>query len=780
MTPSGVNVEPAADTAAVEHRDGPFTARWYAGERGALALRIPGPDGEFFDAVASMEYRCPPWVSDPFTAPDARPGGGHGGESAGGEGPGGDVLGGRYRVTRGIYQAAHGNVFRAVDTETRRPVVVKQARAHVGEGKDGSDARTRLRNERRVLEAADGVEGVPALVDHFAHGADEFLATSDAGSTNLLLHVRLHGSFMPPAHTPGWAPPFAFLRLMTEVAATLEALHARGIVMRDVTPRNIVLGAERAVLIDFGLAAWNGFHLPGGTPGFAPARQLRGGTPRPEDDCFALGMVLGYAATGMLPLAGVTVPGLARTRMLQAVTALYGEEQRDFARLLGALLSDEPGAARGALGALAARGWFGREGAPRTAPPVGGGAVRVEPATLARHVLDSVISGVEADLLAAPGASIGAVDASVYTGSAGIGLELLHHRDHKDVPALLPRLASHAVTAAHRVDLAPGLLAGATGVHVFLAALRAEGVAWAEETPGHEERQGHGGTEGCGGTEGRGAYGLAFARQGAAPDASDDILSGTAGIGLGHLFLGDLEEGATGAAHLDAARACADELLARDEPRMSVTPDSGLPQGAGVDPSFGYAHGLAGVVDFLLALAARDGEGADPRVVHGAHTRALALCARAGDLVAASGAASAVPITASWCQGLAGAARTLHHAGRLFGDPAFTGAALSAAAACAAWVPRMENLSQCCGVAGAGSALAEIAHDTGDERCWDGAHRAARHLVARSFDPDEAPLLIAPGAQDAPHSWGMGTTGLLAFLRRLTRPHTPDLLTRTV
>ncbi|NGO70965.1 lanthionine synthetase LanC family protein [Streptomyces boncukensis] len=719
----------------VYYRYGPFSARWYAGDKGALALRIPGPDGAFFDAAATLDYRQPSWVTDPFAAADSP----HG---AGADGPG-DVLGGRYRVTRGIYQAAHGNVFRAVETASGREVVVKQARAHVGEGRGGSDARTRLRNERRVLEAARGIEGLPEFLDHFAHGDDEFLVTSDAGSTNLLVHVRLHGAFLHPAHTAYGAPPAGFLRMMTELAGTLCALHDRGVVMRDLTPRNIVLGEKRAVLIDLALAALDGLHLPGGTAGFAPARQLADEPPRAEDDCYALGMALGYAATGMLPLTGTAVPGLARTRMLQSLGALYGATQRDFVRLLGALTDDRPAAAREALRALAAGEWFGTQAAsaaPAGHAPVGGAEPETEPEQLAGHALGTLLGAVDRYLLDAPATAIGGVDASVYTGSAGVGLELLHHQDHPDVPRAVTRLAAHTAAASRRVGLAPGLYAGTTGIRIFRAlALRA---GYAAEPP----------------------------REDVPPEPTDDMLSGMAGVGLGHLLLYDTEGGA---AHLDLAREHAARMLSRSEPLMAVTPDSGLPHGAGVDPSFGYAHGLAGVVDFLVALAARD---QDPAVARGALARAHELRRRAADLVAASAAPSAVPITASWCQGLAGAARALHHAGTLFDEPALRAAALSAAHACADWVPRMENLSQCCGVSGVGSALVELARDSGDERCWEGAGRAARQLLTRSAGPDEAPSFIDLDGQDAPLSWGMGVAGALAFLRRLAQPAQRDLL----
>ncbi|WP_326595282.1 class III lanthionine synthetase LanKC N-terminal domain-containing protein [Streptomyces sp. NBC_01803] len=713
----------AAD-APVYYRYGPFIARWVPGERGGLGIRIPGPDGEWFDAVATLEYRRPSWAADPFGA-GPEDAGAEGAGSGGAEGGGAPPLGGRYRPVRGIHQAAQGNVYRAEDTATGRPVIVKQARAYVGEGRRG-DARTRLRNERRVLAACRDLAGVPAFVDHFAHGPDEFLVTTDVGALNLLHRVR----------TGGALPVGELRRVARRIAGTLVALHDRGIVMRDVTPRNVVLGAGRAFLVDFGLSALAGFHPPGGTPGFAPPGQLRDEPPDRADDCFAFGMTLGYAATGMLPLAGIAERALARRRMLQGLGAAGAGAGTVAA--IGGLLADDRATAEAALRDLAAGRWPAGPGPapPGTAPPPD------EPvARLTERVLDLVLAGVGRYHLDGDEAAIGSVDGGLYTGSAGIGLELLHHRDRPGVPAVLRLLVAHARAATARIGPAEGLYAGTTGVALFLAHAAAAGFGTGEAPP-----------------------------PGAPPEPNDDVFSGVAGVGLGHLLLADVT-GDPG--HLAAAGARAEQLLSRDGPRLSVAADSGLPPGAGVDPTFGYAHGLAGVVDFLTGLAART---ADPQVGEAALAGARRLARRAAELAGAAAAPSAVPIAASWCQGLAGAARALGHAAVVLGEPELDRAARTAGAACAAWVPRMENLSQCCGASGVGSALLDLADSSGDDRFRAGAERVARHLLVRSHGPDAAPEMIDTEGQDAPLSFGMGYAGILAFLRGLSSPGAPDPL----
>jgi serine/threonine protein kinase len=710
------------EEAPVYYRYGPFIHRWYRGQRGVMSVGILGPDGEVFDALAGLEYRQPSWVTDPFR-PTGEP-----------EAP--ELLGDRYRVSLGVQRMAQGSVYRGQDVKTGRDVIVKQARAYVGDPGDGADARARLRNERRVLAACEGVDGTPDLVDHFAHGEDEFLVTTDVGGEDLHTRVGTTGAMLPA----GAPVPAEFARLATQLAGIVLALHARAVVMRDITPRNVVLGTDRAFLVDFGISALDGLHPPGGTPGFAPTRQMRQEPARPEDDHHALGMTLAFAATALIPVAGETRAGLAAERMLQSLSAIHGSGQPVFTALVTDLVSGVPERSAAAVRALAEPDWPDRPARfVRVRRPAVPSAAELE-----RQVLGTVLSLVDKHLLEQPPAAFASIDGSVYTGSAGLGLELLHHRDHGDVPEVLRRLAAHTVSANERSTPLPGLFLGSTGSHLFLGQMAAAGfdvpLPPIPDPPYQTE------------------------------DEHDDVITGTAGVGLGHLFLFD----ALGdPAHLDAARVCVEHLMARPELTMAVRTETGLPEAVATDPAASYSHGRAGVIDLLLMYAARTG---DPAVWEEIEIRSRDLRRRTAELVGRSVAPGAVPISVSWCQGLAGIGRTLLHAAELFDDTEYRSAALTAADTCAGWLPRMQNLGQCCGLTGVGGFLLDCARYTGAERYSAAAQAVARQLLTRSHGPDEAPLFVDLSAQDAPLSWATGYGGILTFLRRLHRPDTPELV----
>ena len=102
--------------------------------------------------------------------------------------------------------------------------------------------------------------------------------------------------------------------MIAEVAAALDAAHARGLVHRDIKPGNILIegeGAdERVYLTDFGLArmveASTGVTATGafvGTLDYVAPEQIRGERVDARADVYALGCVLFELLTGHPPFA---------------------------------------------------------------------------------------------------------------------------------------------------------------------------------------------------------------------------------------------------------------------------------------------------------------------------------------------------------------------------------------------------------------------------------------------------------------------------------------------
>jgi hypothetical protein len=730
-----------APDAPVYYRYGPIEKPWTADAQGKLVMTLTGPDGEQFPALATLRYRQPTWVVDPFT--------GEAGIRDGERSPLTPTrLGDHYEIDSGIVHAGRGDVLRAVDLRDGSRVIVKQSRALVDEGEDGVDTRLRVRNERRVLAVLKDVAGVAGYVDHFRVGDDEFLVTRDVGRYNLADDVMENGRYAT-ADSADVVPGRTLERLAQELASVIRAVHGRGVLIRDLNPRNVVIAPDgTAMLIDLGLAGHNGLHLPGGTSGYSSARQFRHGEPTTGDDLVALGTTLIYAWSALPAVVLSDDADEPRRVALRMIRARCGENPGGVLGLICDLLSMDDARVDEASQRMAA-GDFAPARRTRTPLPASAPVTDSLIEEIAASLLTDLMDQTRRVLSEVPRNEQVGVDGCVYRGGAGIGLELLEHLDTPGVPELVAELVPFSVRGADVVRLGPGLWTGRTGLDYFRlsAAQRlAPGAVpdlGAAQTPGRDWK----------------------------PEYSD-LISGASGVGLGHLLLHDLDGRPE---HLDIARLCADHVLTGALPDEQGQPGL-LGPAAGVEPSAGRAHGLAGTVEALSVIGARLG---DATVLGSADERARELLLRADRLIAASTQPTTAPLAASWCQGLAGIATGLLTAGEYLNSAEYIHAARRAADACVALIPRMDKPTQCCGLSGIGNMLIDVAGHEADEQYWAAARAVVAQLLVRSAGPAGHPILVRDDPGEYSASWAYGVTGILGFFRRLSRGGGPVALTVT-
>jgi WD40 repeat protein len=216
---------------------------------------------------------------------------------------------GSYRVLKVLGAGGMGVVFLAEDPELKRLVALKAMKPDLARNASG---RQRFRREAQAA----------AAVKH-DHVVTIYQVSEDRGIPYLALEY-LEGQPLDEVLNRGGPLPLAeVLRLGRQMAAGLQAAHARGLIHRDIKPANIWLESKgapgapptgaRVKLLDFGLAraAADDLNLTQigtlvGTPAYMAPEQARGEAVDHRSDLFSLGCVLYRMCTGQGAFRGTT------------------------------------------------------------------------------------------------------------------------------------------------------------------------------------------------------------------------------------------------------------------------------------------------------------------------------------------------------------------------------------------------------------------------------------------------------------------------------------------
>ncbi|MFG2085508.1 WD40 repeat domain-containing serine/threonine protein kinase [Spirillospora sp. NPDC048824] len=247
---------------------------------------------------------------------------------------------GPYRLGARLGEGGMGQVFLG-ESPGGRQVAVKLIRPeHAG------DARFRERFAREV-EAARRVGGfhTAQVVDADPAAATPWMATAFVPGASLRDEVIRGGPL----------PPDRVRTLGAALAEGLAAIHACGLVHRDLKPGNVIISPDGPRIIDFGIArAADAAPMTSdgaviGTYAFMAPEQVLGDQAESPCDVFALGCVLAFAATGRSPFDATTIPAIVH-RVLEEEPRLDGVAD-DLRTLVTACLAKDP-AARPATSAI--------------------------------------------------------------------------------------------------------------------------------------------------------------------------------------------------------------------------------------------------------------------------------------------------------------------------------------------------------------------------------------------------------------------------------------------
>jgi hypothetical protein len=193
----------------------------------------------------------------------------------------------RYELVREIGRGATSTVYLARDRTLGLSLALKVLHPDAGSSQDCQ----RFFAEARTV-AGLRHPGVVAIYD------------LDPSTRTLVMEHLAGGSLRDhlAAARPAGLPSERVAGLARSLLATLDHVHAAGVVHGDITPRNILFrDPEQPVLADFGSARVLGTspsELAGGTPLYLAPEQLAGEPSTPMTDLFSLGAVLWEALVG--------------------------------------------------------------------------------------------------------------------------------------------------------------------------------------------------------------------------------------------------------------------------------------------------------------------------------------------------------------------------------------------------------------------------------------------------------------------------------------------------
>ncbi|SMD07981.1 Serine/threonine protein kinase [Kibdelosporangium aridum] len=236
------------------------------------------------------------------------------------------LIAGRYRLEEQLGSGGMGVVWRATDEELGRVVAVKRALPVAG-------AQAKLLKREAKAAARVNHPNVVTLYDVVTSGDEVWLVMEYLPASTLA--------------GQGVLPAGRVAQIGVQLADALTAIHAAGVLHRDVKPSNVLMtndgrpkltdfGVSRSVHNDITVSRTGGLD---GTPGYLAPEVARGEDATSASDVFSLGATLFAAVEGVSPVGKADNP---QVLVWRAARGDIAESHGPLRQVLSALLKPDP------------------------------------------------------------------------------------------------------------------------------------------------------------------------------------------------------------------------------------------------------------------------------------------------------------------------------------------------------------------------------------------------------------------------------------------------------
>jgi serine/threonine protein kinase len=271
------------------------------------------------------------------------------------------LLGGRYKILGHLHRVGETDYYSAIDIHGNQSVTVRTIDASeigaVGAGLEHLAAdklRRKIENEAELFDRLQ-VPGVLPLVDYGFDEPISFYVYPAFDFDSLQLMIERDGRL----------PVTDAIAYIGQAAATLSALHERGIVHCDISAETLLVIDRQVNVIEFTIASHDTIDgvAPGNPPYMSP-EAIRGAEPSPARDIWALGVTLYYSLAGELPFGGIEGPrpeGVPKLfqRIVSEAPPPFSERHPHvpvkLAALIDAMLAKDPAARPSSMAEVVAR-----------------------------------------------------------------------------------------------------------------------------------------------------------------------------------------------------------------------------------------------------------------------------------------------------------------------------------------------------------------------------------------------------------------------------------------